>query len=103
MSAEGGELRIQMHANPEHQTLTVEVSDTGTGIDESDMPQIFEPFFTTKTDGRGTGLGLSIVRGIVDTHGGTILAASAVGEGTAFSLTLPLAVVVPSLVPGARH
>ena len=101
MAADGGELRIRMHASPEQHTLTIEVSDTGTGIDEADMPQIFEPFFTTKTDGRGTGLGLSIVRGILEAHGGTIHAACAPGEGTTFSLTLPLAVVVPSLLPRA--
>src|SRR6188768_3378130 len=99
MAADGGELRITMHADTPQQALTVEVSDTGTGIDEDDMPQIFEPFFTTKTDGRGTGLGLSIVRGILDAHGGTIHADSTLGEGTVFTLTLPLAVVVPSLVP----
>jgi len=101
MAANGGELRIFMHADKAQHTLTVEIADTGTGIDENDMPQIFEPFFTTKTDGRGTGLGLSIVRGILDAHGGTIHARSGVGEGTVFSLTLPLAVVVPSLVPRA--
>ncbi len=101
MAAKGGELRIVMHADTAQHTLTVEVTDTGTGIDEGDMPQIFEPFFTTKTDGRGTGLGLSIVRGILDAHGGTIHASSAPGEGTSFSLTLPLAVVVPSLLPRA--
>lgn len=99
MAAEGGELRIAMHADSIQQTLTVEVADTGTGIGEDDMPQIFEPFFTTKTDGRGTGLGLSIVRGILDAHGGTIHADSTLGEGTVFTLTLPLAVVVPSLLP----
>jgi signal transduction histidine kinase len=54
------------------------------------MPQIFEPFFTTKTDGRGTGLGLSIVRGILDAHGGTIQVSSAEGQGTRFTLTLPV-------------
>jgi signal transduction histidine kinase len=99
MSDHGGELGIRMHANQEQQTLSIEVADSGGGIDENDMPQIFEPFFTTKTDGRGTGLGLSIVRGIIDAHGGTIHAASAAGEGTVFTLTLPLAVVVPSILP----
>ena len=101
MAGDGGELRIRMHASAEQHTLTIEVSDTGTGIEEDDMPQIFEPFFTTKTDGRGTGLGLSIVRGILDAHGGTIHATSGFGEGTVFSLTLPLAVVVPSIAPKA--
>ncbi len=97
----GGELRIRMYADHAQHTLTIEVTDSGTGIEEHDMPQIFEPFFTTKTDGRGTGLGLSIVRGILDAHGGTIHATSAVSEGTVFTLTLPLAVMVPSLIPGA--
>jgi two-component system NtrC family sensor kinase len=101
MAADGGELRISMHTNVEQHTLTVEIADCGVGIDEQDMPQIFEPFFTTKSEGRGTGLGLSIVRGIVDAHGGTIHATSSLGEGTVFSLTLPLAAMVPSLLPPA--
>jgi two-component system NtrC family sensor kinase len=95
----GGDLRVHMHANVKEHTLTIEIADSGTGIDEHDMPQIFEPFFTTKTEGRGTGLGLSIVRGIMDAHGGTIDASSVLGEGTTFTLTLPLAAVVPSLLP----
>ncbi len=99
MTGEGGELRIAMHTNAAQHTLTVEIADSGVGIDERDMPQIFEPFFTTKSEGRGTGLGLSIVRGIVDAHGGTIHATSSLGEGTVFSLTLPLATLVPSLLP----
>jgi signal transduction histidine kinase len=99
MNGAGGELRIGMLMNAAQHTLTVEVADSGSGIDAQDMPQIFEPFFTTKSEGRGTGLGLSIVRGIVDAHGGTIHAASALGEGTVFSLTLPLAAIVPSLSP----
>jgi two-component system NtrC family sensor kinase len=99
MTEDGGELRVGMHTNLAQHTLTVEVADSGVGIEEQDMPQIFEPFFTTKSEGRGTGLGLSIVRGIVDAHGGTIHAASSPGEGTVFSLTLPLAAIVPSLLP----
>ena len=101
MGPGGGELSICMDTNPKQHTLTIAISDTGTGIDEHDMPQIFEPFFTTKTEGRGTGLGLSIVRGIMDAHGGTIEASSVLGEGTVFTLTLPLAAMVPSLMPPA--
>jgi two-component system, NtrC family, sensor kinase len=102
MAGEGGELRIAMHKNVAQHTLTIEIADSGIGIDAQDMPQIFEPFFTTKSEGRGTGLGLSIVRGIVDAHGGTIHASSSLGEGTVFSLTLPLAAMVPSLLPPAE-
>jgi two-component system NtrC family sensor kinase len=101
MNPDGGTLRVRMHTNQKQHTLTIEVADSGTGIEEQDMPQIFEPFFTTKTEGRGTGLGLSIVRGIMDAHGGTIDASSVVGEGTVFMLTLPLAAIVPSLIPPA--
>jgi signal transduction histidine kinase len=72
------------------ESLRIDVSDTGNGIPTEAMPQIFEPFFTTKNDGRGTGLGLSIVRGILDAHGGTIQVSSAEGQGTHFTLTLPV-------------
>ena len=66
------------------------VEDTGTGIDEVDLPRIFEPFFTTKELGRGTGLGLSIAYGVVTKHGGTIRARSRRGLGTVFEIELPL-------------
>jgi signal transduction histidine kinase len=87
----GGVLRIAIRTVDSGASLRIDVSDTGGGIAAEAMPQIFEPFFTTKTDGRGTGLGLSIVRGIVDAHGGTIQVSSAAGEGTSFTLTLPVA------------
>ncbi|HEY4158953.1 MAG TPA: ATP-binding protein [Polyangiaceae bacterium] len=101
MAPEGGLLHVVAHHDVRSGTLTVEVSDSGSGIDPADMPQIFEPFFTTKTEGRGTGLGLSIVRGIVDAHGGTIQCQSTLGSGTTFTLTLPLAAIVPSVGPPA--
>ena len=102
MSEKGGVLRISVHVEPAESALVVDVADDGEGISPSDVPQIFEPFFTTKTDGRGTGLGLSIVRGIMDAHGGTITVQSGPGDGTVFRLTLPLAAVVPTVIPPGR-
>jgi signal transduction histidine kinase len=90
MGEAGGTLRIEVRPAESDTALRIEVSDTGSGIPAEAMPQIFEPFFTTKTDGRGTGLGLSIVRGILDAHGGTIQVSSAAGQGTRFTLTLPV-------------
>ena len=69
----------------------VEVSDTGSGIPADHLSRIYDPFFTTKDIGKGTGLGLSITYGIVQEHGGEITCESAVGQGTRFTLTLPIA------------
>jgi two-component system, NtrC family, sensor kinase len=71
----------------------IEVSDTGSGIRAEHLSRIYDPFFTTKAIGKGTGLGLSITYGIVQEHGGTIACESALGQGTRFTLTLPLAAV----------
>jgi hypothetical protein len=68
-----------------------EVSDTGSGIPSEHLARIYDPFFTTKAIGRGTGLGLSITYGIVHEHDGTISCASVIGQGTRFTLSLPLA------------
>lgn len=90
MGERGGLLRVAVRPADSGASLRIDVSDSGDGIPAEAMPQIFEPFFTTKTDGRGTGLGLSIVRGILDAHGGTIQVSSALGQGTSFTLTLPV-------------
>jgi signal transduction histidine kinase len=70
--------------------VRVEIKDTGPGIDPENLDQIFDPFFTTKEAGKGTGLGLAIVYGIVRKHGGYIEVASKLGEGTTFSVYLPV-------------
>jgi len=72
---------------------TIEVQDTGAGIQADELPRIFERFYrgTNTGDARasGSGLGLAIVRSIVDMHGGEIEVASVVGDGTVFTVTLP--------------
>jgi signal transduction histidine kinase len=68
----------------------IEVSDTGSGIPSEHLARIYDPFFTTKSIGQGTGLGLSITYGIVREHEGTINVESTVGQGTRFSVSLPL-------------
>ena len=69
--------------------LTIE--DDGCGIPEENHKRIFEPFFSTRQIGEGTGLGLAISYGIVVQHGGRIEVDSTVGEGTRFTMWLPLA------------
>lgn len=68
-----------------------EIADTGAGIPSEYLSRIYDPFFTTKAMGQGTGLGLSITYGIVRDHDGTIRCDSAVGAGTRFTVSVPLA------------
>lgn len=68
--------------------VTVTIADRGTGVDPDSLERIFYPFFTTKKN--GSGIGLSVAQKIVDAHGGRIDVSSRVGEGTAFSVVLPL-------------
>jgi two-component system sensor histidine kinase HydH len=69
-------------------SATVRVRDNGAGVAPEKLARIFNPFFTTKDD--GTGLGMAISRKIVEAHEGTIEAASEVGRGTEFVVTLPV-------------
>lgn len=87
-----GEVRISARTEPAEAEgeLVITVADTGPGIPEQDLGRVFDPFFTTKEVGLGTGLGLSIVYGIVQKHQGSISVESKEGEGTRFTIRLPL-------------
>ena len=78
----------------EGQRVIAEVGDTGSGIPSEHLARIYDPFFTTKAIGRGTGLGLSITYGIVHEHNGTITCESSIGQGTRFTVALPVAAAV---------
>lgn len=83
----GGEVRIKTYHDDD--SIFVEVSDNGAGIEPEIMNRIFDPFFTTKAVGDGTGLGLSISFGIIERHKGKIEVESKVGRGTCFRVHLP--------------
>lgn len=70
--------------------VRVSVWDSGPGIPEDVQSRLFDPFFTTRDVGTGSGLGLSVCRGIAESHGGRIEVVSEVGEGSEFSLVLPV-------------
>ena len=93
----GGEVRVTLSDQPEGAVL--EVRDSGPGILAAELPHVFERFFrgTNVGDARasGSGLGLAIARSIVEMHGGQIEVASAIDEGSAFTVRLPRVAEVP--------
>jgi signal transduction histidine kinase len=70
--------------------VEIEIRDMGCGIPKEDLSNIFDPFYTTKKEGEGLGLGLSTVSGIVERHRGTITVDSKLGEGTVFTIGIPV-------------
>jgi signal transduction histidine kinase len=86
---ERGGGRLAVRARQEGDTVVVEVSDTGPGMDDETRAHVFEPFFTTKAN--GTGLGLAIVRQAAEAHGGSVEVESAPGAGATFRIRLPAA------------
>jgi two-component system, NtrC family, sensor kinase len=85
-----GVIEIESRGLLETGELDIAIQDNGIGMDEAVQQRIFEPFFTTKDSGKGVGLGLAVVYGIVSQHSGTIEVESHRGEGTKFTLRLPL-------------
>jgi signal transduction histidine kinase len=84
----GGEIMVATQAKGK--TISLVVSDTGSGMSAEVKQKMFEPFFTTKPVGQGTGLGLSVVKGIIDAHNGKSIVNSRLGKGTKFEILLPL-------------
>jgi signal transduction histidine kinase len=70
--------------------IEIRVKDNGNGIPKNIIDKIFQPFFTTKPTGSGTGLGLSLSYDIIKAHGGEIKVETKEGEGSTFSIELPL-------------
>lgn len=87
----GGTLTLRAYRRGD--TVVTELQDTGVGIPPADLPHMFERFYQTEAgrEAGGTGLGLSIAKGMVEAHGGQISVASALGKGTTFRFSLPVA------------
>jgi two-component system, NtrC family, sensor kinase len=88
LPAEGGALTLE--TGREGDRCFFRVVDTGSGIEERHMTRIFEPAFTTKPPGQGTGLGLAIAYRIVEDHGGVFKVDTKVGEGSRFTVYIPI-------------
>ncbi|MBA2299177.1 MAG: HAMP domain-containing histidine kinase [Chloroflexi bacterium] len=88
----GGSVRVRVAPMPDG-GATIEVTDSGVGIEPAELPRIFERFYrgslSNQARGSGSGLGLAIVHSIVDMHRGTVEVASRRGAGTTFTVTLP--------------
>jgi signal transduction histidine kinase len=82
---------FRVAARPDGDSILLEVSDDGAGVDASDVPRLFERFFRSDRSrtSRGTGLGLAIVKHIVNAADGTAEVEGALGEGTRFRFVLP--------------
>jgi PAS domain S-box-containing protein len=87
----GGRIEITTSRAPSRKTIVATVRDTGSGFAADVLSRVFEPFYTTKEVGKGTGLGLAIAYGIVQDHGGHIIAANHPDGGAVLTVELPVA------------
>lgn len=99
VTGERGTIHVRTYRDGDD--AVVEVADTGCGIPPEIADRVFDPFFTTKEVGRGTGQGLALARAVVDRHGGSITFQSRVGEGTTFTVRLPIEPTPDSTAEGA--
>lgn len=95
-----GTIRISV-AKSSETTASINIADTGCGMEETVVARSPEPFFTARSDGQGTGLGLSMVYGFIKQTGGDIKITSTIGEGTTVALMLPLCQQQPDSIPTA--
>ena len=86
----GGVLKVIIRLHDTLKEVRMDVEDTGEGIPADQLTDIFDPFFTTKKEGEGTGLGLSVSYSIIKKHRGRIEVTSTPGQGTCFSIFLPI-------------
>jgi two-component system sensor histidine kinase ResE len=93
-TAAGGD--VELIAAPADGAVVIQVRDTGAGIPADQLPHVFEKFYQADNQraasAKGTGLGLAIAKEIVEAHRGTITCESKIGEGTTFTITLPVSV-----------
>jgi signal transduction histidine kinase len=82
--------RIELTTRLNGKNIEVVFTDTGKGIAEEHLRKVFDPFFTTKEASKGTGLGLAVSYGIIKKHNGYIDVASTIGQGTTFTVRLPV-------------
>jgi len=87
---QGGKLKVRSRYDQRDEAIKIEITDTGYGIPEENLPYLFEPFFSSKPEGKGIGLGLSIVYEVIDEHNGSIEVESEVDKGTTFIIKLPI-------------
>jgi two-component system NtrC family sensor kinase len=85
-----GRLALRTRVSEQRESAILEVSDTGEGIPAENLSKVFDPFFTTKPEGKGVGLGLAVAYGIIQSHGGEVDVHSQPGQGTTFTVTLPV-------------
>jgi signal transduction histidine kinase len=90
MAAQPGMGLITIRTRGDGMNVYIEIADNGPGIPADVLPRIFEPYFSTKSPADGTGLGLPISKRICEKHGGSLAVASTVGQGTTFTITLPV-------------